>query len=807
MIDLRFALRQLLKSPAFTVLAVITLALGIGMNTAIFSLINDLFLRGLPFSGPDRLVILQAEAKERNLEELPMSVPRYWHYRDGQTVFSSFAADTGMGYILTGQGDPVQLNGGNTTWNYFETLGIQPILGRNFLPEEEMKADVALVSQNFWRKHLNSDPQVVGRNITLNGVATTIVGVLPNPPIAWFGRDSDIFTVKPFQLPGLTQERLMRGVSFLRVVGRLKPGVTSEQAKASLQVLQQSYRQQRPENADNTWSPVVISAAQDATGNLRPAFFTLLAAVSFVLLIACSNVANLLLVRFTGRRREIALRMALGASRSGVVRLFVFESLLVSLIAGIVGTCLALWVVAVVPKLAGDNLPLENGITLNAPVLLFTLGLSLITGLAMGMYPAWQNSRADLVDGLKDGGRAMTGSLGQQRLRRGLVSAQVGLSVVLLVGAGLLIASFVRLSKQPTGFKSERLWIGFIGLPPGQYPDPESKARFADRLLTELKNTPGIEMASVSDGVPLAGGGARSPYARVDGNPPPVNQRPLGLTRSISPGFLKSFSIPLLAGRDIDERDGLDKPLVVLVSKATAQKLFLGGEDPIGKQVFFGTDNNTGLPCEIIGVVGDVRSTRLDRPNDVEFYRPWTQRSFPFLAVTVKTSGKPEAAAGFVRPALSRVDSALPIIQPATMDQVIDQSLGQRRMTMTLLGVFAAIALVLAMVGIYGAVAYTVEQRTGEIGVRMALGAQTTDVLRLVVKQGMTPVVIGLVLGLAAALALGRLLTTQLYEVSAHNPALLAGTSVTLAIVALLACLIPARRASLVNPIEALRTE
>ncbi|MEY2529353.1 MAG: hypothetical protein QOJ05_1443, partial [Verrucomicrobiota bacterium] len=472
MIDLRFAIRQLLKSPAFTFLAVITLALGIGMNTAIFSLIHDVFLKGLPFEDPDRLVILQAEAKERNLEQLPMSVPRFWHYRDGQTVFSSFAADTGTGFILTGQGDPVQLTGYNVTANYFDTVGIHPILGRNFLPEEEMKADVALVSQNFWRRHLNSVPQVVGRSITLNGVATTIVGVLPNPPIVWFGPDVDIFTVKPFELPGLTRERLMRGVSFMRTVGRLKPGVTADQAKAALQVLQQSYRQQHPENADNTWVPVVISAAEDATGNLRPAFFTLLAAVSFVLLIACSNVANLLLVRFTGRRREIALRMALGASRSGVVRLFVFESVLVSLFAGVVGTCLALWVVSVIPKLAGRNLPLESGIALNTPVLLFTLGLSLLTGFAMGMYPAWQSSRADLVDGLKDGGRAMTGSRGQQRFRRALVTAQVGLSVVLLAGASLLIASFVRLSKQPSGFNPERLWVGFVGLPPGQYPDP-----------------------------------------------------------------------------------------------------------------------------------------------------------------------------------------------------------------------------------------------------------------------------------------------------------------------------------------------
>src|SRR5256714_7380126 len=632
MTDLRFAIRQLLKSPAFTLLAVITLALGIGMNTAIFSLINDLFLKGLPFQEPERLVILQAEAKERNLEQLPMSVPRFWHFRDGQTVFSSFAADTGTGYILTGIGDPIQLFGANTTANYFDTLGIHPILGRTFLSEEEMKADVALVSQNFWRKYLNADPQAVGRNINLNGVATTIVGVLPNPPIVWFGPDCDIFTVKPFQLPGLTQERLMRGVSFMRTVGRLKPGVTADQAKAALVVLQQSYRQQRPENADNTWVPVVLSASEDATGNLRPAFFTLLAAVSFVLLIACSNVANLLLVRFTGRRREIALRMALGASRSGVVRLFVFESLLVSLIAGVIGTCLALWVVSLIPKLAGRNLPLESGIALNTPVLLFTLGLSLLTGFAMGMYPAWQSSRADLVDGLKDGGRAMTGSLGQQRFRRGLVAAQVGLSVVLLAGASLLIASFVRLSKQASGFNPERLWVGFIGLPPAQYPDPTAKALFVDRLVAEGRNSPGIELAAAPAGGPLGGGKHRQPYRRLDGNPVAINQRPLGLTRAVSPGFMKIFGIPLLAGRDFDQRDGFDKTNVVILSKSTAQKLYPGGEDPIGKQIFFGTDNNTGLPSEVIGIVGDVRSIRLEQANDIEFYRPWSQRSNLFMA-------------------------------------------------------------------------------------------------------------------------------------------------------------------------------
>ena len=804
--DLRFAVRQLLKSPGFTALTVLTLALGIGMNTAIFSLINELFLRGLPFQEPARILVLEAEAKERNLSELPMSVPRFWHFRDGQTVFSGFSAESGNGYIMTGMGDPIQLLGADVTANYFDTLGVKPIRGRLFLPEEEMKADVAVVSASFWKARLNSDPNVLGRSITLNGVPTTIVGVIPNLPVIWAGRNSEVWTTKPFSPPGLTQERLMRGVSFMRVIGRMKPGVTVEQAQSALGSLQQSYKVARPEAADNSWTPTVKTIIEDTSGDLRSPFIILLSAVGAVLLIACSNVANLLLVRFTGRRREIALRMALGASRRGVVRLFVVESTLVSIIAGVVGLCLALWVVSVIPRLATDALPLDSNVRLSLPILLFTIGLSVATGLVMGLYPAWQSSRADLVDGLKDGGRAMTGSAGQQRFRRALVATQVGFSVVLLAGAGLLIASFVRLSKQDSGFVITNLWTGGIGMPPAQYPDPESRARFAERLLAELKNTPGIEAACASDAVPLTGNSSRSPYARVDGNPVPVNQRPLGLTRSISPGYLKTYSIPLLAGRDFDERDAIDRPLVVLISKSTAQKLF-PNEDPVGRQILFGTDNNTGLPAEVVGVVGDTRSVQLHQENEIEFYRPWAQRSFPFLNITTKSPLQPNATEAAVRGALNKLDPGLPILQPSTLDAVLEQSLGQRRLTMTLLASFAGVALLLATVGIYGAVAYTVEQRTGEIGVRMALGAQTRDVLRLVVSQGMQPVIIGLVVGIGASLALGKLLTTQLYKISAYNPALLAATAITLATVALIACLFPARRATLVNPIQALRTE
>src|SRR4029450_4641235 len=804
--DLRFALRQLRKSPGFTSLAIITLAIGIGMNTAIFSLIQDLFLRGLPFSEPERVVRIYGESKERDSKQMPFSVPKFWHYRDGQTVFSSIAAHWGNGCIMTACGEPIQLLGGNVTANYFELLGIHPILGRNFLPEEENKGDVVMVTESFWRKHFNSDPAILGRSITLNGVPKAIIGVLPNMPISWFGRDSEIFANKPFEPSGITKDRLMRGVSFMRVTARLKTGISLSQAQAAMPALFQSYKEQHPEAADNSWSPYLVSAAEDATGDFRPAFLTLLAAVSAVLLIACSNVANLLLVRFTGRKREIALRMALGAERRGIVRLFVFESTLVSVIAGVIGLFLALWTVSIVPKLAGQNIPLESELKLHWPVLIFTLGLSLITGLLMGLYPAWQSSRADLVDGLKEGGRGASGSRGQHRFRRGLVAAQVGLSVVLLAGAAMLISSFVRLSRQETGFRSDRVWAGGIGLPPAQYPDPATRARFAERLQAELQTAPGVEAAAITDAVPLSGNRSSSPYARLDGNPLPLNQRPLGLTRSVSPGYFRTLGIPLISGRDFSERDGVDQPLVVILSKATAKRLF-PNEDPLGHRILFGTDNGIGPPAGVAGLGGAGPPQDLAKVNDVEFYRPWAQRSSPFLNVLVRSTTKPEATTGIVRLSLKKIDDGLPIIQPNTLEAIVSESLGERRLTMTLLGLFAGIALLLAVVGIYGAVAYTVEQRSGEIGVRMALGAQTIYVLRLVVRQGMNPVILGLIIGLTGTFAVGRILAAQLYQISPHDPFLLGAVAIVLAVAALLACLFPARRATRIDPIQALRTE
>jgi predicted permease len=804
MTDVRFAFRQLFKSPGFTFLAVLTLALGIGLNTAIFSLINDLFLRGLPFQQPIRLLHVFSHFKEQTVD-FPLSAPRFMHFRDGQTIFDGFAGENGIAATVTGLGDPFQVPIFKTTSNWFDVLGLRAIRGRTFLPQEEEGADVAVVTDRFWKGRLGGDPNVIGRALTLDGVSHTIVGVIPKLPVSWTGPNADIWITKPFVIPGFSHERMMRGTAFLRAVGRLKPGVTFEQARAALQLLENSYRAQYPEKIDARSGTVVKTLPEDVTENLRPGFATLLAAVTFVLLIACSNVANLLLVRFTGRRREISLRMALGATRASVLRLFVFESVLLSLFGGIIGALLAWQMVPLVPRLAANFLPIEAGTAtaLSFPVLAFAIALSLLTGLLMGLYPALQSSRADIMDTLKEGGRGTAGSARQHRLRKLLVGAQVALSVTLVAGAALLIESFLRLSHQDPGFKFDNLWTAFTVMPQAQYPDPAARTRLAEQLTNALRATPGVQDVTMSSSIPLSGGAGATLYTRAEGNVPPVAERKGAPSNDISPGWLRTLGIPLLGGRDFNERDIADHPNVILISASGAKTVF-GNENPIGKTLLV---TSGSVPVEIVGVVGDVRSVRLDQHNDMEFYRPFAQENFPFLTITVRSPLPPGSVTKLVQSALRTVDPSLALILPQAVSELMAQALGQAKLMMVLLGVFAAVALLLATVGIYGAVAYTVEQRTGEIGVRMALGAQTMDILRLVVNQGMRPVVFGLVIGVGAALALGRLIASQLYETSAHNPLLLIATIAVLGIAALLACLFPARRASLLNPVEALRVE
>src|ERR1051325_10638811 len=597
--DFKYALRTLAKTPAFTIIAVVTLALAIGANTAIFSLINDLFLRSLSFEEPRRVVHFLSNSPDRKLVDLPLSLPRFQSYRAGQKMCEDLAAENVFAFTLTGLGDAVQLFGGRVTSNYFDVLGGRPIRGRNFLPNEEQGADVAMVTENFWQKRMGGDPNILGRSITLDGVAHTIIGVLPNMPFAWVGPNAEVWTTKPYVIPGFTYERMMRGTTFLRVVGRLKPGITIEQARAALPALEQSYRAESPGKIDSAMETTLKTLPEDVSGNLRPAFATLFGAVGFVLVIACSNVANLLLVRFSGRRREIALRMAIGASRAGIVRLFVFESLLVSLIAGSVGAFVAWRLVPLVPKMASNFLPLEanTASSLSLAVLLFTIGLSILTGLLMGLYPAMQASRADLVGGLKEGGRGTSGSIRQQRFRKILVGAQVALSVTLLAGAALLITSFMRLSQQNLGFRSQHLWTGAITLPNAQYPDTVSRQRFVEQLLNALRDVPGIQSATISGDIPLNGGN-QTLYARGDRDVPPIEQRANAPSHDAAPDFFKTWGIPILAGREFNEHDTADSQRVVLISQTGAKKVF-PGENPIGKTLLV---TSAATPCEIVGI-------------------------------------------------------------------------------------------------------------------------------------------------------------------------------------------------------------
>src|SRR6266404_2687513 len=583
--EFRFALRQLRKSPGFTVIAVVTLALAIGLNTSIFSLIDDLFLRPLPFKEPQRLLHLYSNARERNLLELAVSVPRFQDFRESQTIFDGFAAENPSAFTLTGLGEAVQILGGQVTSNYFDVLGVRPIRGRTFLPNEEETADVAMVTENFWRKRMGGDPDVVGRSITLGGSPHTIIGVLPNMPFSWVGPAAEVWTTKPFEIAGVSHERIMRGSGFLRVVGRLKPGVTIEQARAAMPPLEQSYRERFPDKIDSASVMTLKTLPEDVTGNLRPAFATLLAAVGFVLLIACSNVANLLLVRFTGRRREIALRMAIGASRASIIRLFVFESLLVSAIAGAIGAVLAWQLVPVVPAMAANFLPFDPAtrVELSLSVLLFTIALSILTGVAMGIYPALQSSRADLVEGLKEGGRGTSGSAHQQRFRKILVGAQVALSVTLLAGAALLIMSFVKLSRQNIGFRPENLWIGLVTLPQTPYPDSVTRQRFVEKTLAALQAVPSIQSATISGDIPLiAAAASNTLYSRTDGEILPIDKRAAAANHDIALDYFKTFGIPILAGRGFDEQDVAGHQNVILISAAGAKKVF-GSENPIGR--------------------------------------------------------------------------------------------------------------------------------------------------------------------------------------------------------------------------------
>ena len=802
--DFRYALRQLLRQPGFTILAVVALALGIGANTVLFSAINTLFLRPLSYPQPEQLVRAWGSFPERGLDRANVSWPRYSAWRDGQQIFTDFAAQSFTGFTLTGRGDPENLNGIRVTENFFRALGVQPQFGRVFNPDEDRPggANVAMLSHAFWQKRFGGDQNILGQAVTLNGTSFTVIGIMP-PTLKFPFAQTQVWLPRVFEQEGLPPEIIERGTGFLTLLGRMKQGVTRAQADEQMHVIDRRYQAANPDKVDAKAGMSVVSFHEDLVGPQRPMLLTLFAAVGCVLLVGCANVANLLLARFTARRKEIAIRTALGATRARIVMQFLAESVLTAAIAGVLGVLLAIWGLDLLKKVAENFLPRVREISLDVNVLLFAVGLSLITGIILGLVPALHASRSDPIDSLKDSSR---GSTGRQagRLRAGLLVAEVALSLVLVVGAVLLVDSFRRLQNVDPGFRAAGVTTFFVGLPPGSYPDIERQALFFQNAIEKLKALPGITNAAAGSNLPASdNGNTRSPAA-VEGRPlPPVSDRLIAVRSTISPGFLETLGIPIKQGRDFNWRDRPNTPMAVIINESMAKKLF-PGEDPIGHRLITGIQS---IPREIVGVSGDVRAENLSLPPGVEMYYPSTQLDGAFQSIVVRSERPAASLRSELIAAIHSLDPGLPIDQVQSYTEVLSQASADRRLSMYLLGGFAGLALALAGMGIYSVIAYGVAQRTNEFGIRFALGAAARDVIGLVMKEGLRLSIVGLVVGLGLSFAVTRLMQRLLFEVSPSDPWLYSGVALFICGIAALACFVPALRATRIDPMQALRTE
>jgi predicted permease len=803
---MKFALRSLLRTPGFTAVAIIALALGIGANTAIFSIVNTLFLKPLPYAQPERLVTLQSSLPERDINQFGFSYPRFLAVEAGQQVFSDLALAIPTGFTVTGRGDPEQVQGIQASAQYLPTLGVQPLHGRNFSTEEDRPggAPVVMLSHRYWRQHYHADPAALGQAIALNGVPHTIIGILP-PSLSSFPlNQTDLWTPRPVEVPFLVRAQIDGGGYFFQVLARLKPGVSLAQARENLNVIAANYRQSHGGNSDAPTELLVTPLLESLVGDQRPTYVLLFSAVGCVLLIACANVANLLLARFVGRRKEIALRFALGAGRGHVIRQLLAESVLVALAGGALGLLLAWFGVNAFVHLGQDFIPRSLEVSLDPRAVAFTVGVALLTGLGMGLFPALQAARQDPNGALKDNSRGSTGGPTQRRLRSGLLVGEIALSLVLLIVASLLLNSYVRLQRVSPGFTADRVFAGFLNLPPTKYPDATALSNFFVRLTDRLAALPGAESVAIHDSPPLGGNNGPAPIGVVGQPLPPLSDRPDAFRHLVSPNAFATLGIPLLKGRDFNDRDRPGTPETVIVNEAFVKKFFPGGEDPLGRKLVTGMGQRVS---EIVGVVGDTRSVDLNTAPRAEYFLPALQRGENFTTILIRTSGDPAAFTGAVRAALREVDAGQPLLNPQPYTTLIAQSVAERRLVMILLAAFAGLALVLACIGVYSVMAYIVSQRTTEIGIRMALGASPQAVQAMIVGEGLRLAALGIGLGLLAAFGAGRLIQQLLFGVPPHDPLTYAAISLLIAAVATLACWIPARRATKVDPLVALRAE
>jgi putative ABC transport system permease protein len=814
--DIRYALRTLRNNPAFALTAVLTLALGIGGNTAIFTVIRAVLLRPLEYREPDRLVYFSLDNPRKNLQNVSFSLDQF---REMQSSAQSFVGLGAYGRpdnaTLSGTGEPETLKVARVSANFLDILGVQPAAGRSFLPVEDQRGGpcVAMISTGLWTRKFAADPHIAGKPATLDTASCTIIGVLPEGfefPYAgvevWFTRPSE-WSLLPARYWGLP---LLTGFA------RLKPEVTLDQARAELEVLQQQYVRAHPSPLVDGTTMHVLWLKERLVANVRPMLWLLFGAVGMVLLIACANVASLLLARATSRSREFAVRAAIGAPRGRLMRQLLAESLVLASAGGMVGVLFAGWALqgmrhvdlhVVTP--GSLFLPGLRDMRLDGMVLAFTVALSMATGVLFGLFPSLQVSRPDLVDLLRQSGATASGRRGPFDTRGLLVVGQIALSIVLLIGAALLMESFARLHSVDPGFQPANLLTMRISLPPARYDTDPKRVAFFEQLLPRVEASPGVRSAAMAMTLPTTTW-IRTNITAVEGRPDPDPDDPasFGVIQSVTPGYFQTLGIPLVRGREFNRRDNSGgAPPVIVVNESFAKRLwpdYPGGPDPIGRHVKEAYDKNAGW-MEVVGIAADIHEGGLASNVVAEFYVPCVVHPPQTAYLAIRTQGDPLALAGTIRAQVEAVDPDQAVSEVRTMDAVFQSTMGQRRLTMVLLGVFAGVALLLAVIGIYGAIAYSVAQRTQEMGIRRALGARQGDIVRLMLRQGLRLALPGVALGVLGSLALTRVMTRLLFQVSATDPATFIGIAILFVGVALSASWMPARRAARIDPMTALR--
>jgi putative ABC transport system permease protein len=804
--DLKYALRMLVKSPGFTVIAILTLALGIGANSAIFSVVDAVLLRPMPFQNPDEIVMLWGRNAREKAEHQSDSYPNYVDLRDRSQTLDSLAAYTRAGAVLQGTNDSELLEGLAVTSDLFRVLRVSPMLGRSYTREEDKVSAplVVVLSYGLWKRAFAGDPSIVGKQINLSGRSYTVLGVMP-AGFKFPVQDPHIDYYMP--LENLVANYVSRrDAHFASLVGRLKSGVAPRQAEAELNAIAAQLERQYPDS-NTGQSEQVVSLHSEVVGNVRPALLILVGAVALVLLIACANVANLLLARAAGRSREIAIRTALGASRTRLIRQLLGESLILSIVGGAAGLVLASWGIDVLEILRPRNLPRADQIGINLVVCAFTLSAAIVSTFIFGLFPALQSTRSEVSEALQHGSKGFSGSEHATRARSLLIISQVAFSVLLLASAGLLIRSFYNLRATNPGFDPVNLAMMDFVVPRVRYAEPEKQIAFYAQLLPRLRALPGVQVVGGAEPAPFSNNDSSRAFT-IAGQPPVLKgQRPGGGYLSVDSDYFRAMKIPLKQGRVFDSRDSKDGAHTVIVNEAFAKK-FLNGASALGQRVIFEGDDGRPNPCEIVGVVGDAHHDELRSPVEPEMYVPFEQDPSRrmFLMFRLQNAGL-TGVEHMVRDVAHQIDSEIYVPELKPMEDLLAEHIAQPRFNMLLLGLFASVAMVLAAIGIYGVIAYTVTQRTKEIGIRMALGAQRIDMMTMIMRQSFAIIGIGLLAGILGGLVVTRLMSSLLYGVSPTDLSIYASVTVLLSAAALIATYFPARRAMSVDPMVALRYE